>query len=755
MTELVPKRTSFLFDRVVRTVIAASALAVGLGIAAVATGLPGLLGLAAAQLVGFVAFSLVAASVAWTKERYELHEHRLVAHSGGLTSDRTLALDLRNVTHVKQHLPWIRYRFFDVGDVIVQSAGSSSAEVVFRSVPDPDGLTALLRTRLQANGFALTGQTLLRRESPSRLGALVECASIGGGILVFLGWSGLGAMGAGAASAGGWGLLAAGLGTTVAVSGVGLWLVLHYLDLLRRTYEVFDDVVEYREGFLSRTNAFIPVENLADVGTRQTFFDQILGLYDVKVSCQGSGSEVAFRRLAGGREMQAAIRSLVDTAQARRDQAALAARETPPDPLTATESPAASARPAAERVPADQAWTADLRMHTVRALLGKGLLRGIGTRYTVGAASVASRYELIGQQQLEFAYDKVTGVQVRTGPVDALFGTFTVRIWSIGSSTPLDLAHVRRSDVNLGALLRQAGIPGGAPLATLPAALGPGVWLRAHWRSLIFVGVVCGAGGITSAVSGESVALLGLLTPLLWLGSFPVAVARARRQQTSLHEHHLEHRSGLFYRSHIYARYDDIKKLEVRRYPGGTAGHLRVFVAGETAVQTKNGKSGAVVQNSFTAHYLPDVTPLPQTLDPLLLGRLAPSEVLSPVAAPDPGQAYRPRLANSLVPLLVLSVPLPPLLLLIPATILGVRRRVYRVEADRVVREEGVLDRTHTSVLFDRIDSLDQGQGPLGKLFGNGTVTLMTAGSSRPDLVLANAPGHQALYDQVQARYGA
>jgi membrane protein YdbS with pleckstrin-like domain len=82
---------------------------------------------------------------------------------------------------------------------------------------------------------------------------------------------------------------------------------LHYLDLRRRTYRVFNDVVVYEEGFLSRTNAFIPYENIADADLLKTLVDQILGLSDVKISCQGSSQDVKFRRLRRGDELKQAV----------------------------------------------------------------------------------------------------------------------------------------------------------------------------------------------------------------------------------------------------------------------------------------------------------------------------------------------------------------------------------------------------------------------------------------------------------------
>ena len=736
MTELKPKRTSFLFDRVFGGAIAATVLAVVAAVAAIAVDQPALAGLGGLLWFGLVGLSALSGSVAWGKERYEIHEGHLVAHAGGIASDRTTELDVKNITHVKQRLPWIRYRFFNVGDVIVQSAGSSSAEIVFRSVREPDVLYDRLRALLKDNGFSMGGARLLHSEQPSTLGVIVECISMSTGALFFLLWAGGGVAGAGA-TLGPAAMAAAAAGAGLLALGSVAFLGLHFFDMKQRTYEVYDDLVEYREGFLSRTNAFIPYENIADASTKQTFIDQILGLYDVKVSCQGSGSEVAFRRLADGPSLQKVLRGRVDAAQAQREleqqrpPALGAPAETPADGGAA---PARAGRPPAQLVPAAEAWTAELRMNTPRALLGGALLRALGTTYTVGTSSVSSRFSLIGQQQLEFAYDKVTGVKVMTSPLDALFGTFTVRIWSIGSSTPLNLAHVDRDDVDLPALLRQAGISGGPARETLAAEFDPAVWLRAH------------VGSAAMAVLLFPLAALALL-------NYPLLVMRYKRQHLSFHDHHMEHRSGIFWRSHVYARYDDIKKIATRRYAGTTQGRLTVYVAGETQLQTSKGKAGGVIPNTFTAHYLSDVTPLEQTLDQLLQGRIEPAAVTAGGGAPT-GTGFQPAAANSVVTLALFGLLFPPLWLMIPYTVLAVRRRTYRVEAERAVIEEGILYRSHTSVLFERIDSLNQDQGVLGKAFGNGTVTLFTAGSSRPDLVLANTPDFKALYAAIRERYG-
>ena len=732
MDELRPTLGPFLFGRLVGGLIGASVLLVGCAGVSVAAELYWLFGAGLLLGLGLSLFSGVSGFVSWKKERYEIHPSHLVSKGGGLVSDRVNELDVRNITHVKQRLSWLRYKLFNVGDVIVQSAGSSSAEVHFRSVKDPDALYDRIRQLMRENGFSLQAKERLHSESPSTLGALLEVGQISAGAAFFLSGGGV-AVVAGMATMGPIGLALGVLGGGGLAVLVTAWLGLHFLDMKRRTYEVFDDVVEYREGFLSRTNAFIPNENIADAATHQTVVDQALGLWDVKVSCQGSGSEVSFRRLANGPALQVVIRDCVAAAQTLRQveaqvQASQAVEE-------GQAAPTRSSRAAAAPVPADQAWTAELKMHTLRAMLSGGLIGALATTYTVGPASVSSRYAFLGRRELEFAYDKVTGVQVSAGPWDRLFGTFSVKIWSIGSSTPITLSSVRRSQVDLPALLRQAGIPGGEPRLELPAEFSVGTWFRAHVVAVLFWLPWVLASLCTLAVP----AALGVV----WAG------LAAKRQAFRLYEDHVELEQGVLYRTHTYARYDDMKKVSVQRYAGTDAGSVTLFVAGETQIQTSKGP-GPVIPNSFTAHYLGDVTPFLSSLDAVLQGRIDPEAAVTALARGE-GPEFQPALANSLVTLFLAGCFFPPLWMMAPYTWLAVRRRRYRVEPHRAVVEEGVIYKTQTTVLFDRIDSLKQGQGMFGKMFGNGTVTLFTAGSSQPDLVMANTPEFEALYGAIRA----
>jgi membrane protein YdbS with pleckstrin-like domain len=795
-TILRPKRSSFLFQQLsgwcVFCGIVAFAASVGLFLAGLASLIP-LVGLTFAALVGF---GVLAASVAYKKEIYQVFPGYITASRGGLFSDQTNELEFQNVTHVRQRLPWIRYRFFKVGDVIVESAGSSASEVVFRSVRDPDGLYAMLQEKLRDNGYALSKAQLLHEEQPAPVGVFLEVIGLGVGIafgffgVVLAGVAELSdgsVFDAGSFGKGGqWDVL-----FTVATFAIPILaifaslaaMVLRYLDLRRRTYQVFNDTVVYTEGFLSRTNAFIPYENIADANIAQTLIDQVLGLYDVKISCQGSGQDIKFRRLKRGEALRGVIAQLVVQANAaeRAKSSAAAHKQSegsiPTDGSLPGEGaslavPDPAAHQALPAVPPAEAWTATIKPSVPRALasvlilfplfpifvaaaIATGLAVGART-YTIGRSSAGIRAGIFNKVDREYAYDKVTGAVVKRGPLDRAMGTITVELWSIGSPIPLTLSHVLLDQMNVAALLRQVGIEETPPSQELPSQFNVSVWLRTALGLFIIAGLLM-LGSAVAAFAAEipSLMLFSAFPPILLLAYYVYRQAWCERQQMTFHPRHAELRTGLWWKDEFYTAYRNIKKVQTTRYPWSAQGALKLFVAGERIVQDNNsGQAGATLPYSFDVAYVTQVEGLGAWLDGLLQG------------AEDAGELERshdvtthltaqPHVPAGLVPVAILSLFLLPLApLLVGWSYVSLKRRRYVLQDDRVLLIWGVLFRSEASVLYARIDSMQKNQGALGKMFGVGNVTLFTAGSSRPDLALFGTKDYDALYSAIRARYG-
>ncbi len=780
-----PKRGPFFIPRLAQGVVATAVLCGAALLGALILSLWPLLLLLPVIAVGILAPTAYGAHVAWRKERYELHPRRLVCEYGGLLSDGRSELEVRNITHIRLRLPWLRHRFFKVGDVRVESAGSAASEITFRSIVDPEAVFEEIKTLMRNNGYALRCGERLHEESPTALGALTDVGQKAVGAVFALVWIGFGGLSvvAGVAEAAG-GLSAvlvsvAALGVAVATAVFGLGgVVVRYLDITRRTYTVYDDAVAYTEGFLTRDNAVIPYENIADAAVRRTFVDQIVGLYDVSVSCQGSGSEIWFRRLSGGPALKEAIRKLVSAAAERSRAPAPEVREDEAEGVDGAEAPVRPERAARRRAAIDpsQVWTAELQMNLVRALVPLSLLlpafpvwllASVGviiqasrTRYVVGRDSIMKSFSFIGSNQQEFAYDKVTGVQVTRTPVDTWLGTLTVQVWSIGSPQPLTLAHVAADAVDLPALLRQCGIPTDAePETELAQSFTGKAWLIQTLPLLVVLGGLSMAIAVAALLIEGWLLLLAPLPLVLLPISAVVSALRVKRQRITLHREHLEARTGLWFRNHVSARYDNLKKVETVAIPLTDQGTFTVYVAGERMVQQQEGQGapagGLKLPYTIQGIYIDHIADRVDAMDALLLGQLEASAAGGPHRFDsDDGMRVKPAVANAVVPLIVVGLFLWPLLLFVPLVVWHTKVREYVIGTERIVHRSGIFFKSTTSVLFDRIDSLQQHQGALGKAFGNGRVTLLTAGSSAPDLVVANVPDHGAVYAAIRERYG-
>jgi len=774
--EFRPKKTAFIIPRITAALVLIGLVSLTLVIVALFAELYAVLVLIPLVALGVLLPAVYAANIAFTKERYEIHSDHLVCHRGGLLSDGRTELDIRNITHVRLRLPWLRHRFFKIGDVRIESAGSAASEITFQSIIGPEAVYEEVQELMRRHGFSLKRTQVLHQESPTALGALVDIVqtAFGAGFsLLIMAGVGLGALEEmdSLLSVGLIGLFA--LGSLVsAIGGLGV----RYLDLTRRTYTVHDDAVDYTEGFLTRDNAFIPYENIADASVKRTPVDQVLGLYDVNVSCQGSGSEIAFRRLSRGEELRTAIVSLVANAS----QTARLAVEAPAapgegDPEASKEAASqASASPRSQRklVDPDQAWTAELRMNLTRAIASTVLglpflpiwvvavvgvfIRATRTIFTVGPNSISSAYTFIGSKQMDFAYDKVTGVQIDRNPLDDFFETVSVQIWSIGSSQPLTLPHISTDTMDLPALLRQCGIPSAAPvLGELEQSFGPKVWAIQNVFVLILLLVMTlGLGGAASAFGPLPLLLVPIIAVLPAIAAV-TAKFRTDRQRITFHSEHLEAQTGIVFRQHIHVRYDNIKKVESTQIPLTDQGMFKVYVAGERQVQQQQNGAGVKLPYSLSGAYIHGISAKVDALDALMLGRIEASEICGTHPQnEDVVSVSKPSLANELVIMVLVGLLMPPIWLFVPIRAWQLKVRRYEVESDRVVMRGGIFFKGVTSVLFNRIDSLQQNQGALGKMFGNGQVTILTAGSSAPDLSIANIPDYQAVYATIRASYG-
>lgn len=777
--ELKPRKASFLFARTVALVIASLFVTIVSALVLFLLELP--IVLAAAVFLGILGLGIYANLVAYRKERYEIHDTRLLCHKGGIFSDETTELEMRNVTHIKVKFPWLRYKLFGIGIIMVESAGTSQPMKMF-AIREPDSVYEDLQARLQKNGFDLTKERLLHEERPALIGAIGECFGISVGALfglLFIVPTIIGITHE--MDAAGVSFLAPILIAVVMLTLLS-FAVLRFLDIRRRTYRVYNDAVVYEEGFLTRNNAFIPYENIADSNTKRTVIDNILGLYDVHISCQGSSSEIKFRRLKNGAILSNVIDQLVNDASKK---------PKPAPPGAEDDAEGASKvryrREEPDNIPVESTVVGDFRMHGARVYVPlllflpifplwviamiSALIRTSCTEYSLRPGTLRHSFKFLSTNVREFSYDKITGVVIKKNIWDKIFGTITVKFWSIGSSHSMEFAHVHASAFDLPALMRQAGIPPSSPAPyEAKVKFGLMTWARAGFGGVIFFVIsqifILGIAGLLSLDADAPgilvfVAIIeACIFGLIIVASFVRALLYYKKQTLSFHEHHVEAKQGIIFVSHYFVRYKNIKRVKSKLYPFGRDGALEIYAAGEelagtgNAQQQQQSQKGIHKQYSFSTGFLPQAREVGMLLDDILCGRVNPSAD-AVTAEPFEPILVSPRdMKNALVKLVLLSVIVFPLIALLPITIpwtiVRIRKWKYEIDATHVSKRHGVFYRSLETTLLDRVDSQQQKQGPLNKMFNNGDVTIMTAGSSKPDMAIVDTADYKQFYDLIR-----
>jgi membrane protein YdbS with pleckstrin-like domain len=779
MTPRKPHRAAFLFHAIVPPVLLLAVLAIGggwVGATYVADWIP-----AVAGGLWIVLAALVCAQglARYRKEHYEVYPDRIVVRRGGLLSDEELEVHYPNITHVKWIRPWLRHKLFGVGEVYIEVAGSGAGSIVFRDLAKSREAQAEIREHMH-QAFSMRTDELLHEEGPAGQGILLDLVLKSGWAVVTLVFAlsmelspflaTLSEVATDQSDSTTWirehatWLL---LVIPVTALGVGL-LVLRFLDLKRRTYRVYNGVIEYHEGFLTRNDAIMPVENLSNSEVTRGIAERITNLYHVAVSCQGAGQEVSFLYLSRGPELSAVLDKLIAGAKAPIATAPAVVSA----PLDTTIS-AVDANVPPPLPPLPDRPETTYRMCVARTLIPMGLYlfilpvlvlnafpillallyhlvlqvaRIFRTTYTLGRNSIEERFDFITVKQREFSRDKITGVVFRENVFDRMFNTITIQFWSIGAGREVAFRNLKKSDELIAEVRERAAIQFGQPVETIASEFSFGRFICANLPRLFIAVLTAASSIIVGAWVHWTYALLAVPIILLPVIAYARGTFYYPRSKLEIFDDGLVFQRGLLTRHKTYARFKNIKDLTITKIPGHDCGSMRFNVAGES-VDT----AGTSIPYGFIMRYVPQILGKDELFDYQVLAR-------SDVPAPNQGTGIEERkaLGNTCGRTLLISIILFPLIALLPITLPVALWRAhhvrYRIESGRVLMRKGRLYRSQTSILFDRIDHIQTGRGPLNKLFGNGNILISTAGSTRTELVLRDVKGHEAFYQALREK---
>jgi len=720
-------------------------------------------------------FSYYSLTVQYKKEKYVFLSNKIIRNGGGVFSDYEVELIVKNITHITMRLPFIENKLFKTGNIGIESAGTGVAEVFLRNLDNPKQIYDYIEKLMRYNGFKLTKANLIQQEQPSSVGAFFEVFKNFISTIFIIFFIGVYIGGGGLID-----LITNNLELVIPIAGLVLFLlfvrsIFQFLDLKNRVYNLYSDTITYKEGFLSKNYSFIPIENLSDSTLTQTLVDKIFGLYDVRISCQGSQQEIHFKNMVNGPKLEQNIdnlisqtRSLVGTEKQQKVQQAQVQKQA-----------AYKARP----LDVDTRITAEYRMDRKRTLmpllivlpiflilfplmivwiifLVAQIIKMSATRYLVKSNSIEQRYNFISQKNIEFTNEKIMAVVFKESFIDKWFNTCSIHFWSIGSAENIKFTNIKKTPNLYESILAKYGIRTQNALYHMNSNFKISEMLK----STLFITILSVFILIGSLV-GTIIYNTLFLIPLLIITFLYITVAIYKsiyydRSKLTFYKDFIYFTRGIFFKDFYYTLYDNIKDITTVKYPFSKLGSIKFNVAGEHIVQ--QGKNQSMVSNHFKINYIDDIDTKNELIDIIFYQRPNAQQIIQieqniQSYSPKPILFSKPDIANSLTGLIIVSVIIFPLIALlpitIPLTIWWVKVKSYSIQPYRVVAKSGILYKKQVSILFNKIDHINYSQGMLNKIFKNGNISINTTGSSTSELIISNIHNFREFYDALKKYY--
>ncbi len=751
----------------------------------------------------------------YAKRIYDFEAEKITQRSGTPFTDQENELLLKNVTHVSLRLPFVQYRLFGTGKIDVESAGSRAAEIHFAEVDRPRELFAQVQEQMKAQGISLDTGELLLEERPHSLAIFFEVFKnfLGAiGLIFYVASDVLETVLSYISSKG------LGFGLIVGAGSIGAliaWQFLNFLDLRKRIYGIYRNVIVYSEGFLSKNYTIIPYQNLSDTEVTQTFVDKIFGLYDVKVSGKGSGHQIFFKNLANGQKVSEVLDDLI---MQTRDNGGNFVREGQmSERVVQSEDVSHRLQPQSEfeLVTQPDMWyqfvpgaigtvLIGLVLGVVAVVAGTGLSGVIAFvivglligsiyavlyskthTYSLKKAGVESRFNFLTKQVLEFNLEKVTGVVVRQNVIQKWFGVATIDFLSIGSHHVLQFKNIRDYDEALTGIREKFGMHNDI-VHSARSRYNILAWVKSNaflalvmalaYGIIIVLAVAYGATEVLAVVGMIAVAHLIFTIIVVLYNRYYYLLARIDFLWS-----HIYAQKGFLWKRYYYIPYNGIKDIVIERYPLSQEGWMELNIAGDAMTQEASGRGlnkhgpvfsshifrldfiNHIAQENINANFLLQKLVRDGGLPQDLSGDLA-DEVLS-ISHPDVKNALLPML----VPIILLGlvafgfiaagivsgavVAFVLIVMIVGFVVVDNRMRSYVVTQSRVIARSGIFYKRETSVLNERINFINKTQGFVGKIFGNGNVTIHTVGSDGVEIFMANIPDYEKIYADLKSRY--
>ena len=672
-------------------------------------------------------------NIKFKKESYILTDRKIIFNNWSLISDNSTEINLDKITEIKASLPFLQYLFFKTWDVYIQTAWAGTAKIKFSNIPNTLDIYEEFRLRMQKNGFHLKKDKLVQSEKPHILWIIWEVLwkIIWTLFVVFyiLIW---------AIEE----LWDEWMGTILWIIpifvGVSLltYLVISFLDLRKRKYDIYSDSIYYSEGFLSKHYAFVPMEAVSDVENTQGFFSKIFGLHDIIISSAWANNKVVFKNMINWETMINNLRYLKDNiVMSERD--AISGEEKTSDSLIWFKDKIE------EPLDFDKEFEGHYKMDIVKTIVETlplliipplfvivliwKIIQLSFTDYNIRKTSIEKKFELFSTKFNSFSVEKITWIMIKQSFIDKWFNTCTVKFWSIGSGTPITFDNIKKTKWLEELILAK-------------------VWIRKEEK----------VSDIEIEFNFINFVKANILISLLLILIFPLTIIyyiykkiyfTDKRYIREIYKNYIRSVSGIFFITKKYVLFRHCKWIKTTKFPLTNTWNLTLNVAWEVQVEAKSQwqvlwniikwHSGWIFSNSIDIAYIKNIFNIHDYLDNILNGKEINKEKKA---------ESKQDVINTIFPMILLIIPI----IFIPLAIWLIKVKYWNFESDRVVYGSWIIYKKRQSILYYRFNFIDLKRKFLNKIFKNGSVNIYTIWSSSVDMKIPDIDNYSDIYELLK-----
>jgi membrane protein YdbS with pleckstrin-like domain len=706
-----------------------------------------------------------------SKESYLLEDKKIINTSGSILSDYKTEVNIKNITNISLvKTIWEEY-LFGTSSIFIQSAGSGDVEISFKHINNPQEVYNNILDLMRDNGFSAKQDNLMHATSPSLLASIIKSFqyAMGSiiGVYVFIT----------ATFPGITNFIFSFDTITGVLVNISLFIVLilftivfpitFFGDTFRRKYKIYEDSIVYEKNFLVKEYSIIPIENIADSNTNRNFIDRLIGTSTMIISCQGTNQEIVFANMPKANEIELTIDNLVKNfahkSPTKENHDIAEDKTIPLDSLNDTDKYIFSINPFRYLFPYFVFSPLAIILFPLLLIWIPNLIRSIlvllFTKYSINENSFSINFDnYLSVNRTKFTLQKVTSITFKENFFDKLFDTQSVIITSIGSNLPLEFKSVSKSHNIKDLILKKfnfqynknthAITPKFTFLKFMQKNISSILTLIFLFIFSIFIAL------LISTISRNFESLLifvagSFFASIILIPTFIIyTITRYyfyKKFSFVLHENHTEMIYGIINISHVFVLYENIKDIIYTKYPFTDSGEITFNIAGELVsnqIQTNNSSNIVIKSNIQQIAYLDNTYNLDQIFDTILTKSKFKSNMLEIDLNKDIDNeeliSTNPDLFNHLFMYIILFCIFPPTIVFLPFIINYIRNIRYILTNKSITKVEGIILKTKTTIVYNKIDHTEVSEGAINKLFGTKNILIYTVGNSTAELNLVN-----------------